>query len=92
MRGLTYSIDHTQLTDDQFLARARSSCHHKAAYINRCEAKAALNRRGQTGKPYKCPFCGHWHCHTQNSAFDRMFKRRLKRILRETPMNASDSR
>ena len=87
MRGANDFIDHSQLTDEQFLARARSSCDHKAAYINRSEAKAALNRHGQTGKPYKCPFCGHWHCHTQNSQFDRMFKRRLKRILRTLPPN-----
>ena len=68
-----------------FLLRAKSACEHKCAYVTRGEAKTKLRRMNHKGKPYRCPFCGYWHVHTQDAAYSRDFCRRLSRLVRQYP-------
>ena len=78
-------VDPLSLTDEQFLRRAQNICATKAAYVTRAEAVTAMKRGSFKGKPYLCPFCGHYHCHTQGGHYARAFTRRLSRIMRHIP-------
>ena len=69
------------LGDEEFLARARSTCAHKAAYSTRAEGKTFLRNNGFTGTIYKCPFCDHYHHTTYDRCRAKQFNKRLRGLL-----------
>ena len=75
-------VNPLELDDDAFLAKAEAMCPTKAAFTSRAEAVTFTKRRGYSGAPYHCPWCGHWHLTTNNRARAKAFTRRLSRALR----------
>jgi len=69
------------LGDEEFLARARSTCAHKAAYVTRAEGKTFLRNHGYTGSLYKCAFCNHYHHTKYDRCRAKAFSKRLKSLL-----------
>lgn len=85
---MTNSLTHTNpldLDDAAFLAKAEAMCPTKAAFTSRPEAVTFTKRRGYSGAPYHCPWCGHWHLTTNDRARAKAFSRRLSRALRAQP-------
>ena len=60
-------------------------CATKAAYTTRAEAVAFTRRRGYTGSPYSCPWCGFWHITTYDARRAKAFQRRLRQAMRNHP-------
>lgn len=75
-------IDPLQLTDADFIERARAMCATKIPHLNRAAAAAHLRRGSYNGTPYHCPICGDWHTTTYDRAQAKRFARRLSRLLR----------
>lgn len=74
-------VNPLKLGDEEFLARARSTCAHKAAYTTRAEAKTFLRNNGFKGTVYKCLFCGHYHHTTYDRCRAKQFSKRLRQLL-----------
>ena len=74
-------VDPLTLGDEEFLARARSTCAHKAAYTSRAEARTFLRNNGFNGTVYKCPFCDHYHHTTYDRCRAKQFNKRLRQLL-----------
>lgn len=75
-------INPLDLSDEEFLKRAKHMCTTKAAYVSRAEASTFTRRRGYAMSAYHCPWCGYWHLTTYDRARAKAFTRRLKRLLR----------
>lgn len=69
------------LGDEEFLARARSTCEHKAAYVTRAEGRTFLRNHGYTGSLYKCAFCNHYHHTKYDRCRAKAFSKRLRGLL-----------
>ena len=69
------------LGDEEFLARARSTCTHKAAYVSRAEGKTFLRNHGYAGSLYKCAICNHYHHTKYDRCRAKAFSKRLKGLL-----------
>lgn len=78
-------VNPLDLTDAEFLTRAREICATKAAYTTRAEAVTFARRRNYALNAYLCPWCDHWHHTSYDRARTKAFKRRLSRLLRVTP-------
>jgi hypothetical protein len=88
---LTSAPTHTNpldLSDADFLARARDMCATKAAYTTRAEAVAFAKRRDYAVSAYLCPWCHHWHHTSYDRARSKAFNRRLRRLLRADDDNS----
>ena len=70
------------LGDEDFVARARSTCAHKAAYSTRAELRTFLRDHDYKGSIYKCPFCNHYHHTTYDRCRNKAFSKRLQSLLK----------